>query len=55
MKRVFTLRLQDEIFDKLEELAKKEHRTMTNMIEYILLDYLSEYEQENGRAEKENE
>jgi predicted transcriptional regulator len=55
LKRVFTLRLQDEIFDKLEELAKKEHRTMTNMIEYILLDYLSEYEQENGRAEKENE
>lgn len=42
LKRVFTLRLDDEIFEKIERLAKEEHRSMTNLIEYILLKYLDE-------------
>lgn len=42
LKRVFTLRLDDEIFEKIEQLAKEEHRSMTNLIEYILLKYLDE-------------
>ena len=45
LKRVFTLRMEDEIFDRIEQLAKDEHRSMTNMIEYILLKYLEEHEQ----------
>jgi len=45
LKRVFTLRLDDDIFDKIERLAKNEHRSMTNLIEYILLKYLEEMEQ----------
>ena len=40
LKRVFTLRMDDAIFDKIEQLAKEEHRSMTNMIEYILLKYI---------------
>ena len=44
LKRVFTLRMEDEIFEKIERLAKKEHRSMTNMIEFILLKYLEEHE-----------
>jgi predicted transcriptional regulator len=55
LKRVFTLRMQDEVFDKLEELAKKEHRSMTNMIEFILMDYLKGHEQENGEIERGKE
>lgn len=47
LKRVFTLRLDDDIFDKIEQLAKNEHRSMTNMIEYILLKYIEETEQSN--------
>ena len=47
-KRVFTLRLKDETFDRLEALAKKEHRSATNLIEFILLKYLDEYESEHG-------
>ena len=33
-KRVFTLRLSDEVFDKIGVLATKEHRSITNYIEY---------------------
>jgi hypothetical protein len=41
-KRVFTLRLEDEIFEQIEDIAKTEHRSMTNLIEYALLKYLNE-------------
>lgn len=47
-KRVFTLRLSDEIFDKIGVLATKEHRSMTNYIENVLLCHLYNYEKENG-------
>ena len=43
LKRVFTLRMEDEIFDNIEQLAKDEHRSLTNMIEYILLKYIDEH------------
>jgi len=48
LKRVFTLRLKDEYFDKLEFVAKKEHRSLTNLIELSVIKYLEEYENENG-------
>lgn len=41
-KRVFTLRLSDEVFDQIGQLATKEHRSMTNYIEYVLLKHLDE-------------
>lgn len=47
-KRVFTLRLSDEVFGKIGILASNEHRSMTNYIEYVLLKHLNEIEQENG-------
>ena len=46
LKRVFTLRLDDEIFAKIEALAKEQHRSMTNLIEYILLQYIDDSEKE---------
>lgn len=51
VKRVFTLRMDDEIFDKIGKLATKEHRSMTNYIEYVLLEHLNRYEQEHGEIE----
>ncbi len=36
-KRVFTLRRPDEVFEKIGILATKEHRSMTNYIEYVLM------------------
>lgn len=47
-KRVFTLRLADGTFDKIGHLAAEEHRSMTNYIEYVLLDHIRHYEAENG-------
>lgn len=44
-KRVFTLRLEDEVFDKIGVLATKEHRSLTNYIEYVLLKHIAEVEQ----------
>jgi hypothetical protein len=54
-KRVFTLRLQDEIFDKITSLAKQQHRTLTNYIEFVLLKHLNDYEQVNGSIEIDDE
>ncbi len=47
-KRVFTLRLTDEVFDKIGVLATEEHRSVTNYIEYVLLKHLGEIEKERG-------
>ncbi len=44
-KRVFTLRLSDEVFDKIGILASNEHRSMTNYIEFVLLKHIQEMEQ----------
>ena len=48
-KRVFTLRLEDDVFDKIGILATSEHRSITNYIEYVLLKHITEVEQEKGR------
>ena len=47
-KRVFTLRLDDNVFDKIGILATNEHRSMTNYIEYVLLKHIKEVENEHG-------
>lgn len=44
-KKVFTLRLEDEVFDKIGALATKQHRSMTNYIEYVLLKHIKEIEE----------
>lgn len=52
-KRVFTLRLTDEVFDKIGILATNEHRSMTNYIEYILLKHIEEIESKTGTVKPE--
>lgn len=52
-KRVFTLRLSDEVFDKIGILATNEHRSLTNYIEYVLIRHLEEVEQEQGEIKTE--
>lgn len=47
-KKVFTLRLSDEVFDKIGALATNEHRSVTNYIEYVLIRHLEEVEKEQG-------
>ncbi len=54
-KKVFTLRMEDDIFDKIGKLATAEHRSMTNYIEYVLLEHIRKIEAEYGPIEIENE
>lgn len=54
-KRVFTLRLKDEVFDKIGVLATQEHCSMTNYIEYVLLKHIEEVESESGTIQTETE
>ena len=54
-KRVFTLRLEDEVFDKIGVLATKEHRSLTNYIEYVLLKHIAEVESEKGEISGKEE
>lgn len=54
-KRVFTLRLDDAIFDKIGILATNEHRSMTNYIEYVLLKHIEETEKECGEIKASSE
>lgn len=51
-KRVFTLRLSDEVFDKIGALATAEHRSMTNYIEFILIKHLDEVERVRGEVKR---
>ena len=48
LKRVFTLRMDDEIFDKIGVLATREYRSMTNYIEFVLLQHIQKIEAEQG-------
>ena len=47
-KRVFTLRLPDEVLEKIGMLATQQHRSFTNYIEFVLLQHLEEVEREHG-------
>lgn len=53
-KRVFTLRLEDVVFDKIGRLASDEHRSMTNYIEHVLLKHIKDYEASNGKIETDS-
>ena len=54
-KKVFTLRLEEEVFDKIGVLATAEHRSMTNYIEFVLLKHLAEVETQKGPIQKGHE
>ena len=54
-KRVFTLRMEDEIFDKIGALATSQHRSMTNYIEYVLLEHIRSIEEKNGEIKFSND
>ena len=48
-KKVFTLRLEDEVFDKIGILATREHRSITNYVEFVLLKLRSDIEASEGK------
>lgn len=42
------LRVDDEIRSKLKYLAEKESRSINNLVEHIIKQYLNDYESKNG-------
>lgn len=47
-KRVFTLRLSEDVFEKIGILATNDHRSITNYVEFVLLKHLEEVERRQG-------
>lgn len=42
MKSVVFVRLNDKVKEELKKIAQEEHRTLSNLISKILIDYLKE-------------
>ena len=43
------IRTEQETIDKLDIIAKEQNRSRANLAEYILPDFISQDEEENGR------
>ena len=50
-KRVFTLRLQEENFEKIKVIADKNKRSIAMQIEYLIEQSIADYEKANGAIE----
>ena len=48
-KRTYSSRFEEEMVEKLRVYAAQENRTLSNMIETILLQYLSKRESEDKK------
>ena len=53
-KRVFTCDYQMKYLTKIGALATRDHRSITNYIEYVLLKHLEDVEREQGPIEIDN-
>lgn len=47
----FTLRLNEIVFVKIRKIAEHENRSMNNMIETSLKQFIAEFEDKNGEIE----
>ena len=47
----FTMRFEPEIHAKLKKIAKKDVRSMANMIDYLVIREIERYEAVNGVIE----
>jgi len=42
------LRIDEKTYGKLKTLSQQEGRTLNNLVEFIIRQYLSDYEKEHG-------
>lgn len=50
-KRRYTLRLQDETFNKVAYIANKEKRSIAMQMEYMLLKFITDFEKKHGEID----
>ena len=51
-KRQFTLRVQDETYEKIRYLAYVERRSIAMEIEHAMLDYIARYESHQNQQRR---
>jgi hypothetical protein len=51
-KKVFTLRLQKDNFDKIKYIAAKNKRSIAMQIEYLVEQAIEEYKKKQGKIEE---
>jgi hypothetical protein len=54
-KRTFTLRINDDLLNKLSIVAKKDRRSTNTKILTILEKYIKDYEKRHGTIKSESE
>ena len=54
-KRTFTLRLEDENYEKMKHISSKNKRSMANQIEFLIEQHILEFEKKNGPIKIETE
>ena len=48
--KAYSLRLDEEIMNKIRAIAEKEDRPLSKQFERITRDYIENYEKKNGRV-----
>ena len=51
----FSLRINQELYDKLKYISKKEMRSVNSQYEYFLLQCVEQYEKEKGTIVAQDE
>lgn len=47
----FTLRLNENIHDKIKIIAERNRRSLTMQIEFVIEQYIKDYETKNGKID----
>ena len=55
MKEQFSIRLDSKSKEKINEIARKNSRTLSGQIEFIINNAIADYEKVNGKIEVEKE
>lgn len=53
-KTPFTFHIEDDYLEKMRYIAKRETRSLSNLLEHLCRLYIEKYEQEYGEIEIEN-
>ena len=48
MQSQYIMRIDSEYFSKLKQLSKNESRSINKQLEFIIKEYITKYEKENG-------
>ena len=54
-KTPFTFNIKDEYLEKMRFIAKRETRSLSNLLEHLCKLYIEKYERDNGEIEFDDE